>query len=91
MPAGETVHALDHELRGDRVHEIGEQHDQGAAVQAQRQLGQPEREVRLAGGVVEGRAEPLQALERADAGLRIAERAHPLVEGEETDAVPALE
>ncbi len=53
MPVGDPLHALDQQLGGDGIDEIGEQDDQRAPLEANVELGQTEREIGLLMMVVE--------------------------------------
>ncbi len=58
MPVGDPLHALDQQLGGDGIDEIGEQDDERAPLEARIELGQAEGEIGLLVMVVElgGRA-----------------------------------
>ena len=53
MPVGDPLHALDQQLGGDRVDEIGEQDHQRAPLEPRVQLGEAEREIGLLVLIVE--------------------------------------
>ena len=87
MTAREPGDVVDHQLGGDGVEEVGEQHDQRAAAQPGRQLGERQRVVGLDRAVVDLGRHRLQALERVHAAGGLGPLPDPLVEAEQADPV----